>query len=112
MSSFWKYKRFDISHKSTSCPHDHLLRFQSHILQYQFIYSFTQLDLSSKGNQMCFPRCPSPMESCKGFIALALKAWMVETTLSISLFNLHEDFPSAESVSQNEADFWAPQKNF
>lgn len=46
-----------------------------------------------------------------GFIELAPKAWMVKTTHSISLLNLRKGYPSAESVSQNETYFCAPQKN-
>lgn len=36
---------------------------------------------------------------------------MVETTHSISLLNRRKGYPSAESVSQNEMNFCAPQKN-
>ena len=38
---FWKYKKFHMSHTSTSYLHDCLLRVQLHILQCQFVYSFT-----------------------------------------------------------------------
>lgn len=63
---------------------------------------------------MCFP-CVFALSSFPwkqlGFIELAPKAWMVETTLSISLLNLLKGYPSAQSVSQNEAYFCALQKN-
>lgn len=110
--SCWKYKTFDISHKSTSCPHDFLLRFQCNSYKSYNANSFIHSQsLSHKGNQMCFPPFPSFPWKQLGFIELALKAWMVETTHSISLLNLSKGFPSAESVSQNEPYFCAPQKN-
>ena len=61
---------------------------QLHILQSQFMYSFTQLNLSRKRNQMCFLPVPSFPWKQLGFIELAPKAWMVETAHSISLLNL------------------------
>lgn len=63
---------------------------------------------------MCFLH-PFPLshESSWALSSLALKAWMVETTHSISLLNLRKGYPSAaeRSVSQNETYFCAPRKN-
>lgn len=60
---------------------------------------------------MCFRHLPSFPCRQLGFIWLALKAWMVETTHSISLLNLHKGYPSADSIFQNGTYFCAPQKN-
>lgn len=53
---FWKHKTFDISHKSASCSHDYLLRSQCNSYTSYNANSFlhSQLNLSHKGNQMCF----------------------------------------------------------
>lgn len=104
---FWKYKRFHMSHKSTSYLCDCLLRFQLHILRCQFIYSFTVKSFTQGEPAVGFP-LPSFPGKLLGFIMLALKARMVETTCSISLFNLQKGFPSSESVSRNEAIFLHP----
>lgn len=69
------------------------------------VKSFTQGE-----PDVCFPLASFPWKLL-GFIASALKAWMVDTTHSISLSNLQKGFPSAESVSQNETYFCAPRKN-
>lgn len=60
---------------------------------------------------MCLLPLPSFPWKQLGCIKLALKAWMVETTPSISLLNLLKGYPSAESVSQNETYSCAPRKN-
>lgn len=69
------------------------------------VKSFTQGE-----PDVCFPLSSFPWKLL-GFIASALKAWMVDATHSISLSNLQKGFPSAESVSQNETYFCAPRKN-